>query len=90
MDFTLILIIYLATINIAGFAFMGIDKRRASHRQWRIPERIFVLMAVFGASAGIICGMGVFHHKTKHTKFCIGIPVIFLFQLAAVYFITSK
>ena len=35
---TTLLMIYLAAVNITGFAMMGIDKYRARKRAFRIPE----------------------------------------------------
>ncbi|HPF30161.1 MAG TPA: DUF1294 domain-containing protein, partial [Lachnospiraceae bacterium] len=40
MDVIIIIVIYLVIINIVGFASMGIDKWKAKHHAWRIPERI--------------------------------------------------
>lgn len=80
-------IIYLILINLAGFAAMGIDKRRAIHRQWRIPERTLFGIAFLGGSVGSILGMEVFRHKTKHLSFRAGMPAILILQLAAVYLI---
>ena len=69
---------------------MGIDKHRASNHKWRISEKFLITLAILGASAGSILGMGVFHHKTKHPKFYIGLPVIFFLQIAAVLVLSFK
>lgn len=74
--------IYLAVINLAGFLSMAVDKRKARRNKWRIPEATLFLFAVFGGSLGCLLGMRVFHHKTQHPKFYIGIPVIFGIQVA--------
>lgn len=78
------LIYYLIIINLAGFAAMGLDKRRARRREWRIPEQTLMLLAAAGGSIGSLLGMNLFHHKTKHVKFTIGIPALLL-QLAALW-----
>jgi len=39
---------------------------------------------------GIDNGMFVFHHKTKHKKFLIGVPLILLAQLALAYLLLVK
>ena len=39
-------------------------------------------MAVFGGSIGAWLGMRVFHHKTMHKKFNIGVPTIIILQIA--------
>jgi uncharacterized membrane protein YsdA (DUF1294 family) len=82
------LIIYLAGINIAAFISMGADKRRAEMHQWRIRESTLFLLAILGGSVGALTGMLVFHHKTKHLKFMIGMPAILIAQavIAAVIY----
>lgn len=68
---------YLAVMNTLGFALMGLDKKRAGEHQWRISERTLFLVAALGGSVGSWLGMYIFHIKTKHWYFVIGIPVIF-------------
>ncbi len=79
------LIYYLIFINLAGFAAMGLDKRRAKRKEWRIPERTLLLLAAIGGSIGSLLGMNLFHHKTKHVKFTVGIPALLLIQLVALW-----
>lgn len=79
--------IYILIMNIIGFCLMGLDKHRARTRQWRVPENILFGAALLGGSAGAWAGMYVFHHKTRHWYFVVGIPLILAAQLAlAVYF----
>lgn len=83
-----VLLIYLAAVNIAAFAVMGIDKAKARRRKWRIPESTLFLIAVIGGSLGGILGIYVFRHKTLHKGFTIGFPVILALQAAlAVYIV---
>ena len=76
-----LLFIYLLLINAAGFLLMLIDKQKAVHHRWRIPERVLFLTAILGGSPGSILGMRVFHHKTLHPQFSIGMPVILVLQI---------
>ena len=78
--------LYLVCINLAAFALMGLDKRRARYRQWRIPEKLLFLSALLGGSAGVWAGMYVFRHKTRHWYFVVGMPVILLAQLLLIRF----
>ena len=80
MIFT-ILSIYLTVVNFTGFAMMGIDKQKARRDQWRIPERNFFITAFLGGSLGCYLGMQVFHHKTMHKAFTIGMPAILIIQI---------
>ena len=77
-----ILIVYLLLANVIAFAMYGIDKRKAMKDQWRIPEKTLLLAALIGGSFGAFVGMQVFHHKTKHWKFIICIPLFLLTQIA--------
>ncbi len=80
----LFLMIYVVLINIIGFMLIGIDKWKAQHAKWRIPERILFLAAILLGSIGTLTGMYVFHHKTRKLRFSIGIPVIMVVQLVCV------
>ena len=75
---------YLLVINVTGFVLMFIDKRRAQNNQWRIKEATLFLTAAIGGSIGSMLGMKVFRHKTKHLSFLIGMPAIFIVQVALV------
>lgn len=70
--------------NLIAFALMGIDKYKAIHNRWRIPEKTLFMSAIPFSALGAILGMKIFHHKTKHRKFVIGMPVIFIVQIALV------
>lgn len=78
-----LIILFLLFMNILGFVLMFSDKRRARRGDWRIRERTLFLTAVFGGSLGSILGMWLFHHKTKHWYFVLGMPLILFLQLAA-------
>ncbi|MBO6138304.1 MAG: DUF1294 domain-containing protein [Lachnospiraceae bacterium] len=84
----IIIIVYLIGINIFGFFLMGEDKRRAERKIMRISEFSLFMAALLGGSLGEMIGAKVFHHKTRHPKFMIGLPVIFIAELlAALWFI---
>ena len=90
MNVILILVLYFVIVNMAGFAEMGIDKRRARRGAFRIPEANLFLTALIGGSVGCIAGMYVFHHKTKHLSFVFGMPAILLAQLAVTAWLILK
>ncbi len=81
-----LLTFYLIFINVLAFALMGIDKRKARKHLWRIPEKTLFLPAILGGSVGAWAGMYIFHHKTKHWYFVVGMPLIFLVQAGAVVY----
>ena len=74
---------YLVIINAAVLLMMAKDKRRAKRHQWRVPEAALFGAALLGGSAGAWAGMYLFHHKTKHWYFVVGMPLILSAQLAA-------
>ena len=76
-----ILILYLILINLAAWGLMGADKYRARKHAWRIPERTLFAVALLGGSLGAILGMYLWHHKTKHWYFVIGMPLILVTQI---------
>ena len=77
-----IILAALLLVNIVAFAAYGIDKRKAQKGRWRIPESTLLLLAFFGGSLGALLGMRAFHHKTKHLKFKILVPLFLAMQLA--------
>ena len=84
-----LLIVYLLLINIAAFALFGADKKKARRGDWRISEKALFLSAVLGGSLGALIGMQLFHHKTKHWYFVIGIPAILVLQIIGCVLITN-
>lgn len=87
MDVIFILLLYGIIVNIAGFAAMGIDKRRARRKAWRIPESTLFLIAIIGGSIGAIAGMYFFRHKTLHPSFVWGMPAILILQVLAILYL---
>ena len=81
-----ILAIWLVFINLITFLAFGLDKWKAKRKEKnekvrRVPEKNLLLMAVVGGSAGALLGMKVFHHKTLHKAFRLGVPVILALQI---------
>ena len=66
------------------------DKRMAEKKQWRIPESTLLTAAAFGGSIGVWSAMYVVRHKTKHTKFVIGVPVILAAQIGFVLYLLFR
>lgn len=79
-----LLLSYLAAMNLIGFALMGIDKYKAKKRAFRVPEATLFIIAIIGGSIGSIAGMYIFHHKTRHRRFVIGMPAILALQIILV------
>lgn len=77
------LLLWVLVWNIIAFALMGVDKWKARHDRWRVPEKAFFLSALAGGSVGALVGMSCFRHKTRHWSFRIGMPAILILQVAA-------
>ena len=76
------LICYIVVINLVSFMMFGIDKYKARRGQWRISEATLLAVAAIGGSIGAWMGMKVWHHKTLHSKFRYGVPIILLVHIA--------
>ena len=79
-------VLYLILMNLIGFGLMGVDKQRARRRDWRIPEKVLFGAALLGGSVGAWAGMYLFHHKTRHWYFVVGMPLILAVQAALVWY----
>lgn len=83
----ILLLLWLAVINLIAFLAFGLDKWKAKRKERRpsvrrIPEKTLLLLAAVGGSVGALLGMRVFHHKTLHRAFRFGVPAILALQLA--------
>lgn len=77
-------------MNLTAFILMWMDKRRARYREERIPERVlFIVTAFFGGLGGSLA-MYVFHHKTRHIRFAVGFPMLFLLQIYIILLMIDK
>ncbi len=86
----LYLISILAALNLIGFIVVGIDKRKAIKRKWRVQEKTFFILSLLGGSIGVYIGLLAFRHKTRHWYFMLGIPAIIIAQVVGVYFLSMN
>ena len=77
----------LLVMNLIGFASMGIDKKRAIRKEWRIPEKTLFLFCLLGGGLGSTFGMYTFRHKTKHWYFKYGFPLIAFIEYGAIFYL---
>ncbi len=71
-------IIYGLAVNLLALALCSLDKARARAGGWRIPERTLLGLCALGGAPLFWVGMRIFHHKTKHRRFAVGVPVMAL------------
>lgn len=81
------IIIFYIVINIVAFLMYGNDKSAAKKDKWRIPESTLVGVALAGGAFGAYGGMKFFHHKTKHKKFTILVPLSCVLHIAIIIFL---
>ena len=71
----------LLLMSLVAFVVMGLDKWKARHHAWRIPERTLWFLALFFGAPGACVGMIVFHHKTRKPAFFIGFPLLAIIEI---------
>ena len=71
---------YFLLVNLIAFCLMGTDKKRAQRGEYRIAEKILWFWAVIGGGTGAFLGMRHFRHKTRHTSFKWGLPILMVLQ----------
>lgn len=78
----ILLILWLA-MNAFTFCLYGIDKYKAKHGAWRIPEKTLLTFTWLLGGVGALVGMRVFHHKTRHCAFAVSAPLAAVISIAA-------
>lgn len=72
---------WLLVLNVAAIIMTLVDKKRARHDRRRIPERHLMWVGAVGGAAGMLMTMLLIHHKTRHLKFMVGLPLMILAQV---------
>ena len=87
------ILIYLLIVNVLGACAVMLDKWLARHEKRRIRERTLFLWCILGGCPLVYGAMKLVRHKTLHKRFMIGIPLIFIAQIAIViaivYYVNS-
>lgn len=84
MPWSAFLLIYLALISLVSIAVTVYDKIAAKRRpKRRVPEKALMLLGALGGAAAMYAVMLLIRHKTKHTKFMVGLPIIIAVQVLA-------
>lgn len=84
------LYLYLILINAAGLLIMLVDKRKAVHGKFRIPEKTIWITAAIGGSLGCTLGMRIFRHKTQKGAFPWGLPLLCFLHAALLLWLILK
>ncbi|KWX85731.1 hypothetical protein AMQ83_23005 [Paenibacillus riograndensis] len=76
-----VVLLWFALINIIGYVVMSEDKNKARKRRDRVPEKTLFLLAFMGGALCVLIAMYHKRHKTRHTSFVIGIPLLLLLNI---------
>lgn len=82
-----IFIIYICIISLISIIVTVCDKHFAIHRKWRVRESTLLILSALGESVAMYITMQLIRHKTRHIKFMLGIPIIFIIQLIILFFV---
>ncbi|WP_064092576.1 DUF1294 domain-containing protein [Rossellomorea aquimaris] len=85
-----IVYLYFLILNIVGFMVMGKDKKKAIRNEYRIKETTLWAIALAGGSIGAYAGMRIYRHKTKHTLFRFGFPLLVMVHSLLFIWINTK
>ncbi len=78
--------LWIAVISVISIVVCIYDKivSKRNRVELRIPEKMLLLLCALGGSPAMYITMQIVHHKTRHRKFMIGIPVIMAVQILLV------
>lgn len=67
--FFYIYVAYVVLLSLIAFFTYHADKKKAKKGEWRVPEKVLLLMSFLGGAYGGYAAMLLFRHKTKHWYF---------------------
>ncbi len=79
--FAVIGIIYILAANVYAVYLTVHDKKASMTNKKRVSENTLMIVAALSGCVGMYLAMRVIHHKTKHPKFMLGIPAIFIAEV---------
>ena len=75
---------YFVLISVITVAFTVGDKQNAKHGGRRVPEDLLLTLGLLGGALAEFITMKIIHHKTRHTKFMLGLPAEIIIHIAIV------
>ena len=84
--FWLIFFAYIIVVSLCSIVVCVYDKKisKRNNVKLRIPEKSLFIWSAVGGSVAMYITMRLIRHKTKHVSFMVGIPVIFVLQVALI------
>ena len=86
VNFRLILSYFIA-VSLVSVVLTVCDKYLAQHNRKRISEKALFASAILGGSLFEYLTMKLIRHKTLHKRFMLGLPAIFILQVALLVFL---
>ena len=68
-----IFLIYYAVIAVVSVIITVRDKNAAKSGEWRVSEAMLMGISLIGGALPMYVTMKLIRHKTKHTKFMVGL-----------------
>ncbi len=75
---------YLFAVSLISVTVCLYDKFAAKRGLRRIRESSLMSLSFLGGSFAMYITMRIIHHKTRHNKFMLGIPLMIILQIAAI------
>jgi len=76
---------YLVIINFVALMAYRNDKKKSEKGKWRTKEITLLSFALFGGGIGSMLGMSIYRHKTKKTKFRLGVPLLTVVSIVIIW-----
>ena len=71
-------------MTLSTFVIYAYDKSIAGSESTRVPEKVLLLLALFGGTLGALAGMKVLRHKTAKESFQAKLVAIMVMQIVVV------
>ncbi len=89
----LFIIVYAAAVSIIGVVLTVYDKiisKKNTNGRGRVPENTLMYLGLMGGALPMYITMLIIRHKTKHRKFMVGLPVMFILHIIIAVFLIAK
>ena len=80
---------YLIIINIFAVIITAADKIKAIGHKRRISEAALLIVSALGGGVAMYISMLIIRHKTRKLKFMLGIPLIIVCEIIAVWLVMN-
>lgn len=81
--------IWFGIISLLSVIITAYDKTASKTKLYRIPEKSLFLAALSGGAVAMLLTMLIIHHKTRHAKFMVGLPIIIILHIVIILAVAS-